>query len=109
VSLPWASLHLTDQHLPAAHSTRSSSALSPPHPVVPRVNPHHVVPPRPCDPVAQQSHQPGLSPNNPINQAAVTITLAKLGLAARDRDVADYTSLLKDIWEIWKNVDAMDD
>jgi hypothetical protein len=50
-----------------------------------------------------------LSPNNPINRAAVTDTLAKLGLAARDRDVADYTSLLKDIWEIWKNVDAMDD
>lgn len=50
-----------------------------------------------------------LSPNNPINQAAVTDTLAKLGLAARDRDVADYTSLLKGIWEIWNNVDAMDD
>jgi amidase len=50
-----------------------------------------------------------LSPNNPINRAAVTDTLAKLGLAARDRDVADYTSLLAGIWEIWNNVHEMDD
>ncbi|RSH89580.1 hypothetical protein EHS25_002131 [Saitozyma podzolica] len=50
-----------------------------------------------------------LSPNNPITPSSVTDTLAKLGLAAPEKDVADYTSLLTGIWEIWNKVDGMDD
>jgi hypothetical protein len=39
----------------------------------------------------------------------VSETLAKLGLVAPEKDVADYTSLLTGIWEIWNKVDQMED
>ncbi|WVQ85193.1 hypothetical protein IAT38_007358 [Cryptococcus sp. DSM 104549] len=50
-----------------------------------------------------------LSPNNPITSESVTSTFASLGLAAPDKDLGDYTSLLAGIWEIWNKVDAMED
>lgn len=48
------------------------------------------------------------SPNNPITTKDVIESLAKLGVEER-LDIEGYTSMLTGMWEIWNNVDQMED
>lgn len=50
-----------------------------------------------------------ISPNNPIMDTSVPELLAARGLSIPADQVGEYTSFLKGIWEIWNDVDAMDD
>lgn len=50
-----------------------------------------------------------VSERNPISEKDVVETLASLGLKAKPKDLADFTSLLTGIWEVWDQVDQLGD
>ncbi|CAK7226155.1 hypothetical protein SBRCBS47491_006135 [Sporothrix bragantina] len=51
-----------------------------------------------------------VSPENPISAKDVVDTLAKLNLTvSKPQDLADFTSLLTGIWEMWNTIDKADD
>ncbi|KAH9906002.1 amidase signature domain-containing protein [Xylariomycetidae sp. FL2044] len=50
-----------------------------------------------------------ISERNPISEKDVISTLGSLGLKPKPEDVADFTSLLTGIWEVWDKVDQLDD